>query len=382
MKVLLYNCAQNEKVYIFNELEKTMKYENLKYSSKEINRAGEVLKNKDSSKEDVSDALDVLDNFRASHGYPLHVFQVNLKNNSLRKDKDALVSQRLKRVSSVIKKLNRIYSNNSSIRLFQIQDIAGCRTVVKNYSLAKDLFEFYLKGRNLKHKFVKSNDYVTYPKEDGYRSFHIVYEFLSDKGKKDYNGRKIEIQIRTKLQHLWATAVETVDFFTRQNLKLNEGHPEWVEFFRLVSSAFAIKENCPTVNKTPSDKKELYSKIKEKEKELDVIKKLTKWDDALRLIDEKQLKNKTARFFLLELDIGREDLFIQPYNANQEEQATREYAKLEKKYKDQKDYDIVLVGVDAAKDLKKAYPNYFIDTKDFVKELKAILGLDLRSGKD
>jgi len=350
-----------------------MRYETIKYSPKEINKAGEILKNKSSSKGEIDSALDVLDNFRSSHSYPLHIFQVNLKNNSLRKDKNALVSQRLKRVSSIIKKLNRVYSNNSSIRLFQIQDIAGCRAVVKNYLLAKELFEFYLKGRNLKHNFVKSNDYVTYPKEDGYRSFHLVYEFRSDKGKREHNGRKVEIQIRTKLQHLWATAVETVDFFTRQSLKLSEGDPKWEEFFRLVSSAFAIKENCPLVNKTPINKKELYSKIKEKEKELEVISKLTKWDAALRLIDENQLKNKTAKFFLLELDIGREDLFIQPFEANQEEQATKEYSQLEKKYKDQKDYDIVLVGLDAAKDLKKAYPNYFIDTKDFVKELKEIL---------
>ncbi len=350
-----------------------MKYENLKYSSKEINKAGEILRNENSSKEEIDNALVVLDNFRDSHSYPLHIFQMNLKNNSLRRDKNALVSQRLKRVSSIIKKLNRVYSNNSSIRLFQIQDIAGCRTVVRNYSLAKELFEFYIKGRNLKHKFVKLNDYITYPKDDGYRSFHIVYEFQSDKGKKDFNGRRIEIQIRTRLQHLWATAVETVDFFTRQHLKLNEGNSDWEEFFRLVSSAFAIKENCPTVSKTPTNKKELYSKIKQKEKELDVINKLTKWEDALRLIDKKQLKNKTAKFFLLELDIKREDLFIQTFDAKQEELATKEYSKLEKKYKDQKDYDIVLVGVDAAKDLKKAYPNYFIDTKDFVKELREIL---------
>lgn len=350
-----------------------MEYEILNYSQKEINNAGEILRDTNKSNEKINKALDILDNFRTSHSYPLHIFRVNLKNNSLRKDKNAIISQRLKRISSIIKKLNRIYPNNSSIRLFQIQDIAGCRVVVKNYSIAKEIYELYLKGRNLKHKFVKSNDYITYPKGDGYRSFHVVYEFQSDKGKERHNGRRVEIQIRTKLQHIWATAVETVDFFTRQSLKLNEGDKEWEDFFRLVSSAFAIKENCPLVKDTPTDRKELYSKIKEKEKQLDVINKLSKWNNALRLIDEKQLKNKTAKFFLLELDIGREDLFIQSYDAKQEEQATKEYSKLEKKYKNQKDYDVVLVGVEVAKDLKKAYPNYFIDTTDFVKELTEIL---------
>jgi ppGpp synthetase/RelA/SpoT-type nucleotidyltranferase len=345
----------------------------MKYIDKEINRAGEVLRSRDSSQVNVNDALDILNEFRFSHRYPLHVFQVNLKNNSLRKDKTALVSQRLKRVSSIIKKLNRVYGKGSTIKLFQIQDIAGCRAVVKNYSIAKELFEFYIRGRNLKHKFVKSNDYVTYPKEDGYRSFHVVYEFRSDKKKSEYNGRRVEIQIRTRLQHSWATAVETVDFFTRQSLKLNEGKPEWADFFRLVSSAFAIKENCPVVNGTPINKTDLYNQIRKREKDLDVINKLVKWNNALRLIDEKQLKNNRAKFFLLELDISREDLFIQPYEAKQEDEATKEYAKLEKKYKDQKDYDIVLVGVDAAKDLKKAYPNYFVDTTDFVRELREIL---------
>ena len=350
-----------------------MKYELLKHSENEINKAGEILKNENSPELDVNKSLEVLNNFRASHRYPLHIFQVNLKNNSLSKDKNALVSQRLKRVSSIIKKLNRIYASSSSLKLFQIQDIAGCRVVVKNHFLAKELFEIYLKGRNLKHKFVKSNDYVTYPKDDGYRSFHVVYEFYSDKNKRDFNGQRVEIQIRTKLQHLWATAVETVDFFTRQSLKLGEGKQEWAEFFKLVSSAFAIKENCPIVNGTPLNKKELYTKIKEKERELEVIKNLTNWSSTLRLIDEKQLKNRTAKFFLLELDIKREDLLIQSYESKQEEQATKELAKLEKKYKDDKDYDIVLVGVDEAKDLKKAYPNYFVDTTDFVKELIEIL---------
>lgn len=350
-----------------------MAYETLKHTPQEINKAGKILK--DESGPEVFGALEVLNNFRASHAYPLHVFQMNLKNNSLRKDRSAIVSQRLKRASSVIKKLNRVYENGSSIRLVQIQDIAGCRVVVKNYSVAKAIFDFYVEGKNLKHKFIKSNDYVTFPKNDGYRSFHIVYEFKSDKGKQIYNGRKVEIQIRTKIQHFWATAVETVDFFTRQSLKLNEGDSEWKEFFKLVSSALAIKENCPLVSETPTDKKELYLKIKEKEKKLDVINKLTKWSNALRLIDEKQLKNKTAKFFLLELDIGREDLFIQSYNAKEEDLATKEYLKLEKKYKDHSDYDLVLVGVDAAKDLKKAYPNYFIDTTGFVKELKEILSM-------
>ncbi len=38
-----------------------------------------------------------------------------------------------------------------------------------------------------------------------------------------------------------------------------------------------------------------------------------------------------------------------------------------------KEYDVVLVGADTTSDLKKAYPNYFLDTKEFIFYLKKIL---------
>jgi len=118
-------------------------------------------------------------------------------------------------------------------------------------------------GTNLKHKKAGEKDYIRDTKEDGYRSIHIIYRYNSDKeGKKDYNKLLIEIQIRSKLQHLWATAIETVDFFTRQAIKHNEGEKEWKDFFKIVSSAFAKMEDCPIIPNTQDDEKELYAEIK------------------------------------------------------------------------------------------------------------------------
>ena len=126
--------------------------------------------------------------------------------------------------------------------------------------------KYYIKG-DLKHKKVNEKDYISHPKTDGYRSIHLVYRYSSDKGKEEYNGLLIEVQIRSKLQHLWATAIETVDFFTRQAIKSNEGQKEWADFFKLVSSAFAINENCPIIEGTTANEKELYIQIMNKEKE-------------------------------------------------------------------------------------------------------------------
>jgi len=347
-----------------------------KYNKNELNKAGDILKDENSAEEETTKATEILNHWRASHSYPLHIFQMTLKNVSQRGDKTSLVAQRLKRATSIINKLRRKYEGRKpTMNLSQMQDIAGCRAVVKDVKIAKEIYnEYYLKG-NLKHKRVGKKDYITFPKKDGYRSLHLVYEFKSDKGKKEYNGLKVEVQIRSKLQHLWATAVETVDFFTRQAIKFNEGRPDWADFFKLVSSAFAINENCPIIEGTTANKKKLYSQIMAKEKELEVIHRMEGWTHAMKFFNEevkKKMKGK-VKFFLLELDILGNKLSVKSYTQKQEKKAIDDYDKLEKRHKGRTDYDVVLVGAETTKDLEKAYPNYFVDTKEFIFELEKIM---------
>lgn len=345
------------------------------FNKSRIDWAGSILINKTSSLEEKEKALEILDNWRAIHRYPTHIFKKRLKGVSEKLDKKALSVQRLKRLPSILKKLQRRYNKNQpTMKLSQMQDIAGCRVVMSNVELARKLHkESYIKG-DLKHRKVNEKDYITNPKDDGYRSIHLIYRYKSDKeGKKDYNGLLVEVQIRSKLQHLWATAIETVDFFTRQAIKSNEGQKEWMDFFRLVSSAFAIMENTPLVPNTPNNEKELYLKIKEKEKELQVIKVMTGWAQAVQVFEKASKEKPNLQFFLLELDITGEKLNITGYKIGQEEKAISDYAKAEKRNQGKKEYDVVLVGVDATNDLRKAYPNYFADTKEFLENLKKIL---------
>ncbi len=345
------------------------------HSKFKVDWAGDILINEISSHEEIEKALEILDNWRAIHRYPMHIFKKRLKSVSERIDKGALAVQRLKRLPSILKKLKRkYYGNVSTMKLSQMQDIAGCRVVMSNVELARKLHkEGYIRG-DLKHKKVNEKDYITTPKNDGYRSIHLIYRYKSDKeGKKDYNGLLVEIQIRSKLQHLWATAIETADFFTGQAIKSNEGQKEWMEFFKLVSSAFAIMESTPLVPNTPSEEKELYAQIKKKEEELNVIKIMNGWTQAVQVFEKASKKKPNLKFFLLELDILGEKLNITGYREGQEEKAILDYAKAEKRNQGKKEYDVVLVGVDASNDLRKAYPNYFADTKEFLENLKKIL---------
>ncbi|VVB99832.1 Region found in RelA / SpoT proteins [uncultured archaeon] len=380
----MYNSAN----LILNllQLNYGMKWIKPNYSETEVNNAGRTLikKQPSPSREELDEATKILDNWRGAHSYPMHVFKVRLKGEAKKVDKNALTAQRLKRVPAIIYKLTRQYSNRKNlITLFEMQDIGGCRAIMPNVMLAKQLYELHYQKGNLKHKAVKINDYITKPKNDGYRSFHIVYAYHSDKGKKAYNGLLVELQFRSKLQHLWATAVEVVGFITQQAIKTNEGSEEWNEFFKLLSSAFAQIEKCPQVPNTPTDEKELYLSIKKKENELNLVNRLEIWTAGLNKmknwsaesedINKNSKKKKHVQYFLLELNLAEKNLLVTAYKDGEETKAIEDYNAAEKKHHGEKQYDVVLVGVDSAKELEKAYPNYFADTKEFLKELRKIL---------
>ena len=345
------------------------------YSKKKVDWAGNILIDETSSEEDKNKAINILDNWRASHRYPMHIFKKRLKNVSEKMDKEAFVVQRLKRFPSIIKKLQRVYQGDKpTMKLSQMQDIAGCRVVMPTIKQARELYEkHYLKG-HIKHNQVNEKDYMLIPKKDGYRSIHLIYRYNSDKkGKQDYNGLLVEVQIRSKLQHLWATAIEIVDFFTKQAIKSNEGQKEWINFFRLVSSAFAIIEKTPTIPGTPKNKKELYKQIKAQEEELNVIGVMEGWAHAVKVFQEVTEKKPDLQFFLLELNVEEGRLNIRGYTKEQEKIAITDYDKAEKGNQGKKAYDVVLVGADTSKDLRKAYPNYFVDSKEFLVKLQQII---------
>ncbi len=90
-----------------------------------------------------------------------------------------------KSTSSIIEKLRR-----ETIRLTQIQDIAGCRVVVPDSSAQESTVLQLVEV--LSH--VNAVDRRT-NSSHGYRAVHLVV--IAD-------GKPIEIQVRTILQHLWA----------------------------------------------------------------------------------------------------------------------------------------------------------------------------------
>jgi hypothetical protein len=208
-------------------------------------------------------ALEVINNWRSIHSYPLLSLRMTLTGRARRVDSRAIIAQRLKRLVSIAIKLER----NEKMAFSQMQDIGGCRSVVRTVSQVDKLVRMYevavARNPNRGPEFVKKYDYIRQPKKDGYRSVHFVFKYRSSsKSHRIWNGLRIEIQIRSRLQHAWATAVETVDTFTRQQIKSGGGQDDWRRFFLLMGSAIAIMEKRPVCPSCPSDVMALRLEIK------------------------------------------------------------------------------------------------------------------------
>ncbi|MBI2432838.1 MAG: hypothetical protein HYV26_08210 [Candidatus Hydrogenedentes bacterium] len=95
----------------------------------------------------------------------------------------------LKTVGALTAKLRR-----ESIRLTQVQDIAGCRLVVDSYTHQEstaELLRALFPGAMVFDRRAKPSH--------GYRAVHIIVRI---------KGKSVEIQVRTYLQHLWAALSE------------------------------------------------------------------------------------------------------------------------------------------------------------------------------
>lgn len=193
----------------------------------EIDRLGQKI---GASAEVSQEDLNKLQDFRQTFQEPIsNVFNFVL-GVARKVDKQCIVTYRIKRIDTIVEKLRRFHENpNGKMNLSRMWDIAGCRCILnsmdenKLYVLLKKIQKEY--GRDCKVK-----DYVAEQKDSGYRSIHIYV--------KDHQTQKpIEIQIRNKAQHNWATLVEIVDLLFGTKNKERGAESQLGRFLYLYSKA-------------------------------------------------------------------------------------------------------------------------------------------------
>lgn len=338
------------------------------YSKGEIDRSGAILIGDEVPFDEFDHALTVINNWRTCHSYPLHAVTMTLRRRAREVSPNAVIAQRLKRLPSIAIKLE----HNEAMKLSQMQDVGGCRAIMPSVTHVNALLEKYDKaksknpgqGRPIQHE---RYDYISSPKPDGYRSCHLVFKYQSEyKDKKPFEGQRIEIQIRSRLQHVWATAVETVQTFTGQALKskIKAGDPQWLRFFASMGSTIARMENCPRVPNTPTSKRELAKEIRRLANTLSVEDTLSGWGYAIQTIAKEPAGDVSA--YLLVLNSEERTLETTAFATDEMKDATEMYLEMEKT---RPESQAVLVSVESLAALRTAYPNYYLDTSAFVEIL-------------
>ena len=337
------------------------KWEIPEYSKAEINRAGITIANHNIFPEERHAALEILNNWRASHAYPLQVMSSNLR----LRNPNAIVVQRLKRLESIIGKIERYPDMN----LYRMQDLGGCRVIVNSIDQVYSTLNKY-KNSRVRHVLKRENDYIKNPKLSGYRSYHTVYQFHSDTKETYNNNLLIEIQFRTTLQHTWATAVEMMGIYTKSQLKASLGDEDILRFFALVSSVFAKMEGTPIVSNTNDDYNTLIAEIREIDNRLNLVSRLSALSVAINHVN-KNNELKRNGYYVLQLNYNKKLLKVNFFSKSQIELATNVYNRIEGL--NHPDIDVVLVSATSFDSLKTAYPNYFTDIGGFVDIMRRIL---------
>lgn len=290
----------------------------------------------------------------------------------------AVVSYRLKRMRSIVRKLQR---DNNRFKLGALDDIGGCRLIVGSvrevYEAARILDDL------LEHRKIK--DYIAAPQRSGYRSYHAIYKIPVDG-----ITYRVEVQIRTRLQHLWATGVEAVgevyglEYKSPDVRASLEGEAQKRDrFLMLTSHLFASEEGRPGVPDVADD-------LATVRHEVSVICETTHLLDDLRAARSGILvqadSDERDEYFLLCL--SREIQFFDVVGFPEFQAANDEYQRLEKealRIEDGNDVviaepefdNVVLVKAESAEAIKSSYLNYSLGVDGFISRVEQASGLSL-----
>lgn len=335
----------------------------MQYSRNKINNCGKALLAGPETGFLYTDANLVVDDWRKLHMVPLEELVKDVTTLLVQAGVRAVFSShRLKRMTSIIAKLK----HNPGMGLGGLQDIGGARFVFEDISsllkaqqlILNAKFEHFIPDRN-------PYDYVKEPKASGYRSIHFVYKYVSDNA--DLDGLRIELQIRTRLQHDWAMAVETGELISESSLKAGLGDEHWLEFFKLSSAILAKKEDMPVeqsfVNYSEKDYCLQYARLEQEYKFLDQLQALV---STVSVLEEHELRMGYAVIFIQFLE---KQVQLRHYKAEDFEKATKFYSEVEKTINDANSA-VVLVSVSDMKELRDAYPSYFLNADEFIQSLK------------
>lgn len=171
------------------------------FSNNQIDRLGNRLRGGTLTESD----LRMLDDYRRSFGEAYEIVIAAIREQLLLQP----TGRPAKSTGSIVEKLHR-----ESIRMVQIQDIAGCRIVVADIREQDGVVASLLKAFP-QAVIVDRRAAPSY----GYRAVHVIVRIFA---------KSVEIQVRTLLQHLWAELSEKLADVIHPEIKYGGG-PEVIK---------------------------------------------------------------------------------------------------------------------------------------------------------
>lgn len=348
------------------------------YSRNQVKRAGIVLAMGESATvADRDEALEVLNYWRVAHAELLEQATDKLKEaaNAVGCCKNfdglsgelPLITGRLKRADTIIGKLRR---QDCSFRLNTMYDIIGCRMVVASIDEVYWVKDYLQKRCDLLIREKKGIiDYIASPKDSGYRSLHIV-ALLNDECY-GYKSLQCEMQVRTELEHSWATALETYDVVMSNKLKFGGGNPRERRFFALASALFASYEKTGAVPGTPTKREEIIKELSHIERECNILARLSAYSNSVSTVNTLSGLGSSG-YCVLNVNYEEQTTECHVFPEDQVSDASDLYFELERKK--EAGQDVLQVYMPKIGELSDAYPNYSSDISFFLTSINSSLG--------
>lgn len=339
----------------------------LEYSKKDVVRAGKALQGRlvwsPESADDIRRVFVIANSWRASHAFPMHSLRSELQARIRTLKSSGITAARLKQMPSIRAKLERIDTN-----LRQMQDLGGCRAVLPTIGEARRLVAAM--ASQSRHTLKSEDRYMDEPRSSGYRSHHLVFSFVPRSDEEaGYEGRLIEVQIRSRLQHSWATAVEAVALHRGENLKAGIGSAEWLRLFELMSMEFAASEGCDFAKDGSNSR---VDEIIHLENSLNVVRTLDSLSHAVSSLDwmasSRDMKPKycVIKYDRKERKVDVKFLYTPSVIEENLEAGVGGSGEANR-------YSAVVVELDKVENLREAYPNYFGDVQLFKSRLTSVV---------
>ncbi|WP_311276229.1 hypothetical protein [Methylobacterium sp. WCS2018Hpa-22] len=129
----------------------------------------------------------------------------------------------------------------------------------------------------------------------------------------------------------------------------------------------AVREDPQSVPQVLTSDKDRHEEIASLNEKLNAVDRLSVANKAFRTYDINLSKNASA--YLIEFDRAQNVANVRGYS--NPSYGRDDLAKAERRGAG---IDAVLVEVDRVKNLRAAYPNYFLDVREFTKRLRSIVG--------